>query len=76
MIASKRVGIRPTGPVRDQLLPVRVTYLDKDINTEMIRSGYAWVWPRDAAAPADLMEAGKGVWAEPATLAPWSRLRD
>lgn len=83
MISSKRVGVTPTGPVLDQLLPVRVTFLHKDINIEMVLSGYAWVWPRGDASAADLMnaeeqarEAGKGVWANPAAVAPWVRLRD
>ncbi len=83
MIASKRVNIRPMGPVEALQLPVRVRYLDKDINLEMVRSGYVWVWPRDGEGHADLMaaeqqarEAGKGVWADPAAVAPWIRLVD
>lgn len=83
MISGRRVGIVVTGPSDDQPLPVRVTYLNKDINVEMIRSGYAWVWPRGALSSTDLMsaeaqarEAGRGVWADPAVVSPWLRLRD
>lgn len=83
MISGRRVGIVVTGPPDDQYLPVRITFRDKDINVEMIRSGYAWVWPRGEASAPDLMaaeaqarETGKGVWADPAAVAPWLRLRD
>lgn len=56
---------------------VRCTLPDgTDVNTAMIRQGYAWVDPRyatqaDTAAQLEAMAAGRGLWAAPMPTAPW-----
>lgn len=83
MMLGQRVQVHAVGPEQDEFIPSRIRFLDKDINAEMIRTGYAWVWPRDDNAHPELMaieqqarDAGKGVWADPAAVAPWTTLSD
>jgi endonuclease YncB( thermonuclease family) len=83
MILSKRVEYQPVGAAVDGVQPARIRYLDKDINAEMVRSGYAWVWPRDSGRYPELLRIeaqaqrdGRGVWADGLTLAPWERWAD
>ena len=80
MVLSKRVEYTPLGEPIDGVQPARVRWLDKDINLEMIRAGYAWVWPRDSGRHPDLLAAEqqardekRGLWAEITPLPPWQK---
>ena len=81
MILSRPVEYTPVGAAVDGVQPARIRFLDKDINAEMIGTGYAWVWPRDSGRYPDLLrieqqarDEGRGIWADNLSLAPWESL--
>lgn len=83
MILSRPVAYTPVGAAVDGVQPARIRFLDKDINAEIIGTGYAWVWPRDNGRYPDLLrieqqarDEGKGIWADSLSLAPWESLAE
>jgi len=77
LVFGKSVEIRPTGKDRYGRTLARVFVDGTDVNLAMVKAGMAWrfdKYSKDGAfqtAQQEAQRARRGLWAEPAPVAPW-----
>lgn len=78
LVAKKQVEVRWTSSDRYGRLVARLKVAGVDVNAELVRNGFAWVYrkySRDAellALEAQAREARRGLWADPHRVEPWT----
>ena len=80
---GKEASLDVRGQDRYQRTLATVTCAGTDANAEQVRRGYAWTYTRYARADSPLIaiqsearSAHRGLWADPAAVAPWDWRRN
>ena len=83
MCFGKEASLDVRGTDRYQRTLATVTCAGTDANAEQVRRGYAWTYTRYARANSPLSaiesearRAHRGLWADPAAVAPWDWRRN